>query len=228
MVAGRITGPWNQGPTFFIEPTLADVYDRAMDNEPVAGIVGTVDIHFGMLGHGSFYSGGDRDIAITRSVIGGETLTDEGFEWNLPEREAAYYQLAEYANDVPGFEQDKRRIDEADGAARRQMARQRHRGAAEGLRHPGADAVSATGRRGDRAAGRLRRRRRARPALPQLQGDRLREPRLVDELSRDARCRARPGSCDEAPRDVPEPTRWAGASGRWWSRPTMRRCPTLR
>jgi hypothetical protein len=74
-----------------------------------------VDIHFGMLGHGSFYSGGDRDIAITRSVIGGETLTDEGFEWNLPEREAAYYQLAEYANDVPGFEQDKRRIDEADG-----------------------------------------------------------------------------------------------------------------
>ena len=115
VVAGRITGPWNQGPTFFIEPTLADVYDRAMGNEPLAGIVGTVDIHFGMLGHGSFYSGGDRDIAITRSVIGGETLTDEGFEWNLPEREAAYYQLAEYANDVPGFEQDKRRIDEADG-----------------------------------------------------------------------------------------------------------------
>ena len=54
-----------------MEPTLADVYDRAMDNEPVVGIVGTVDIHFGMLGHGSFFGGGDRDIALTRSVIGG-------------------------------------------------------------------------------------------------------------------------------------------------------------
>jgi hypothetical protein len=115
LVAGRITGPWNQGPSFLIEPTFADIYDRAMDNEPVVGVVGTVDIHFGMLGHGSFFSGGDRDIALTRSVIGGETLTDEGFEWNLPEREAPYYQLAGYANDVGGFERDKEAVDRADG-----------------------------------------------------------------------------------------------------------------
>ncbi|HJR99149.1 MAG TPA: alkaline phosphatase family protein [Actinomycetota bacterium] len=116
LVAGRITAPWNAGPTFFLEPTLADVYDRAMGNEPVVGLVGTVDIHFGMLGHGSFYSGGDRDIALTRSVIGGETLTDEGFEWNLPERDAPYYQLAGYANDVGGFERDKQELDRADGS----------------------------------------------------------------------------------------------------------------
>ena len=32
-----ITAPWNQGPAFLVEPTLADVYDRAMDNEPVVG-----------------------------------------------------------------------------------------------------------------------------------------------------------------------------------------------
>lgn len=115
LVAGHITAPWNEGPTFLIEPTLADVYDRAMRNDPVAGIVGTVDIHFGMLGHGSFYSGGDRDIALTRSVLGGETLTDEGFEWNLPERDAPYYRLAGYANDVGGFERDKEAVDRADG-----------------------------------------------------------------------------------------------------------------
>jgi hypothetical protein len=115
LVAGRITGPWNQGPSFLIEPTFADIYDRALDNEPIVGIVGTVDIHFGMIGHGAFFSGGDRDIALTRSVIGGETLTDEGFEWNLPEREAPYYQLAEYANDVGGFERDKEALDRADG-----------------------------------------------------------------------------------------------------------------
>jgi hypothetical protein len=116
LVAGHITAPWNEGPTFFLEPTLADVYDRAMDNEPIVGLVGTVDIHFGMLGHGSFYSGGDRDIALTRSVIGGETLTDEGFEWNLPERDAPYYRLAGYANDVGGFEGDKQELDRADGS----------------------------------------------------------------------------------------------------------------
>jgi hypothetical protein len=68
-----------------------------------------------MVGHGSFFSGGDRDIALTRSVLGGETLTDEGFEWNLPQRDAAYYELAEYANDVGGFERDMARLDRADG-----------------------------------------------------------------------------------------------------------------
>jgi hypothetical protein len=115
LIAGRITSPWNQGPTYLIEPTLADIYDRAMGNEPLAGLVGTVDIHFGMLGHGSFFSGGDRDIALTRSVVGGDTLTDEGFEWNLPERDAAYYELAEYANRVGGFERDKELLDRADG-----------------------------------------------------------------------------------------------------------------
>lgn len=115
IIGDRLTSPWNEGPAFMIEPTLADVYDLAMDNEPVVGIVGTVDIHFGMLGHGSFFTGGDRDIALTRSVIGGETLTDEGFEWNLPPREAAYYKLPKYANDVPGFEDDVREVDQADG-----------------------------------------------------------------------------------------------------------------
>ncbi len=86
-----------------------------MDNKPVVGLVGTVDIHFGMLGHGSFFGGGDRDIALTRSVMGGSTLTDEGFEWNLPVRDAPYYKLADYANDVPGFAPDVRRVDQADG-----------------------------------------------------------------------------------------------------------------
>jgi Type I phosphodiesterase / nucleotide pyrophosphatase len=114
-VGGKLTTPWNDGPAFLIEPTLADVYDQAMGNEPVVGIVGTVDIHFGMLGHGSFFTGGDRDVALTRSVIGGQTLTDEGFEWNIPPRDAAYYQLAGYANDVPGFARDVRRVDQADG-----------------------------------------------------------------------------------------------------------------
>ena len=112
---GQHHGPWSKGPAFFIKPTLGDVYDRAMDNEPVVGLVGTVDIHFGMLGHGSFFGGGDRDIALTRSVLEGKTLTDEGFEWNLPEKDAPYYFLPEYANQVEGFEDDVEAVDQADG-----------------------------------------------------------------------------------------------------------------
>jgi len=114
-IGGKLTSPWNDGPSFLIEPTLADIYDRAMGNKPVVGIVGTVDIHFGMLGHGAFFTGGDRDIALTRSVVGGDTLTSEGFTWNLPVRDAPYYKLAGYANKVPGFAADVRKVDEADG-----------------------------------------------------------------------------------------------------------------
>ena len=40
---------------------------------------------------------------------------DEGFEWNLPEHDAAYYRLPTYANKVPGFEQDVAAVDQADG-----------------------------------------------------------------------------------------------------------------
>ena len=85
-MAGKIIGPWSQGPTFLVEPTLADLYDRAMGNEPMVGMVGTVDIHFGMMGHGAFFNGGDRDIALTRSVVGGTTLTDEGSSGTCPNR----------------------------------------------------------------------------------------------------------------------------------------------
>ena len=115
LVGDTITAPWNQGPAFFVEPTLADIYDRAMDNDPIVGIVATADIHFGLLGHGGFFTGGDRDIALTRSVVDPETLTDEGSEWNLPEHDAPYYRLPDYANDVPGFEDDVATLDQADG-----------------------------------------------------------------------------------------------------------------
>ncbi len=114
-IDGKMTSPWNDGPSFFILPTFADLYDRAMGNKPVVGVVGTVDIHFGMLGHGSFFGGGDRDIALTRSITGGSTLTDEGFEWNLPVRDAPYYKLAGYANDVPGLAADVAKLDRQDG-----------------------------------------------------------------------------------------------------------------
>ena len=114
-VGNTIVTPWAQGPNLITLPTLADLYDRAMGNEPLVGISATVNIHFGMMSHGSFFTGGDRDIGTTRSVTDPGTLTDEGFEWNLPHQIQAYYTLPSYANDVPGFEKDVEAIDRADG-----------------------------------------------------------------------------------------------------------------
>jgi len=112
---GQDTTPWQLGPNFLVLPTFADVYDYAGGNEPVAGMVATADIHLGMLSHGAFWNGGDRDIAMTRSPAVKSTSTAEGDTWNLPKEEAAYYELAGYANDVPGFEDDVEALDRADG-----------------------------------------------------------------------------------------------------------------
>ena len=98
-LGGQDTTPWQIGPNFFVDPTFADIYDHANDNEPVAGIVATADIHLGMLGHGAFWNGGDRDIAMTRSPDVKSTSTAEGEVWNLPKEEAAFYHLPDYVND---------------------------------------------------------------------------------------------------------------------------------
>jgi hypothetical protein len=107
--------PWELGPNFLVLPTLADLYDREMGNEPEVGIVATADIHLSMMSHGSFWNGGDRDIAVTRSAAAKKTLTDEGDAWNLPKTVTAYYRLAGYANAVQGFDRDIAELDRRDG-----------------------------------------------------------------------------------------------------------------
>jgi hypothetical protein len=115
-IAGVIRKPYENGPGVLMEPTLADLYDRDMGNKPVVGAVATLDAHLGMLGHGSLWGGGDRDIAVTREVTGADTAGAEGFRWNLSPAMSAYYRLPDYVNDVPGFAQDLQRLDLADGA----------------------------------------------------------------------------------------------------------------
>lgn len=114
-IGGRIVTPWEPGPVYLIEPTLADLYDRAMGNRPLVGMLGTVSIHLGMMGHGAAWGGGDRDIAAVRQKLEAETLGEEGFEWNLPPRLQHFYRFPPYLNDVPGFEEDVRAVDAADG-----------------------------------------------------------------------------------------------------------------
>ncbi len=114
-IGNTLTTPWVHGPAFIDIPTLADLYDRAMGNAPIVGTVATVNIHSGMMSHGAFFNGGDKDIMLTRSVTGGETITDEGFKWNLPGILQPFYSIPPYVNDVPGFGKDVEAVDAADG-----------------------------------------------------------------------------------------------------------------
>jgi hypothetical protein len=114
-IGEELSTPWAQGPAYLIDPTLADLFDVAHDNDPVVGELGTVSIHLGMLGHGSMWGGGDQDIAVIREKIGAETLGEEGFEWNLTPALQPYYRFPDYINDVGGFEEDVRAVDAADG-----------------------------------------------------------------------------------------------------------------
>lgn len=114
-IGPSVTTPWSRGPAYIDVPTLADLYDRARGNEPIVGLLGTVAIHAGMLGHGAMWGGGDRDIAIFRQALEGETLTDETFQWNLPGGLEPFYTFPAYVNDVPGFGEAVDAVDRADG-----------------------------------------------------------------------------------------------------------------
>ncbi|HEX6231013.1 MAG TPA: alkaline phosphatase family protein [Actinomycetota bacterium] len=114
-IGAELTTPWKLGPNYLLDPTLGDVYDLSMGNEPIVGELGTVSIHLGMLGHGSMWGGGDRDVAVVREKIGAETLGAEGFEWNLTPALQPYYRFPASINDVPGFDEDVREVDAADG-----------------------------------------------------------------------------------------------------------------
>ena len=115
----------------------------AMGNKPVVGIVGTVDIHFGMLGHGSFFTGGDRDIALTRSVDRRRHAHRRGlrrgtFRCARP----PYYKLAELRERrARASAQDVDRVDQADGKLDGKWRDNDIEQLLQGLRHAGAHAL---------------------------------------------------------------------------------------
>ena len=114
-IGPEITTPWARGPAYIDQPTFADLYDRAHGNQPLVGLMSTVAIHAGMLGHGSMWGGGDKDFAIFRQAVGGDTLTDETFQWNLPPALQSYFAFPAYVNQVPGFQAEVDAVDRKDG-----------------------------------------------------------------------------------------------------------------
>jgi hypothetical protein len=115
-VNGRLQKPNENGPGFLLEPTVADLYDVAMGNEPRIGAIATLAAHIMMMGHGAQWGGGDRDLAVTREKEFGETAGEESVSWNLTTDMAPFYELPTYVNDLPPLANYIDDVDRSDGA----------------------------------------------------------------------------------------------------------------
>jgi hypothetical protein len=104
------------GPLLMMEPTLGDLYDRAMGNEPLVGALASVTWHLNMASHGALWGGADRDIAVLRVPADADNEGAEGTIWNLQGKNLPFYEFPEYVNDLPPLSSYTEEVDRADGA----------------------------------------------------------------------------------------------------------------
>ena len=96
----------NKSPKFMAIETLADLYDPTTGNRSKVGVMAERAWHLGMLGHGAYLDGGDKDFAVlTHGAAPGETFTAN----------TSYYRLPGYLEDVRGFAADRENVDLSDG-----------------------------------------------------------------------------------------------------------------
>jgi arylsulfatase A-like enzyme len=101
---GRFVGAFgNKHPQHLLTPTLADIYDPTTNNEAKIGLLAFKSWHFGMIGHGATYPGGDNDIAVVLNQA-------ERFVTNT-----SVYSVPDYLDEIPGFGAALRSVDLTDG-----------------------------------------------------------------------------------------------------------------
>ncbi len=77
----KLVDPWASfDPRLLRVATLADLYDRALSNQPLAGMVARVNWHLGMIGHGASHPGGDRDEVLLLDHSGEAVGNDVDYE----------------------------------------------------------------------------------------------------------------------------------------------------
>ena len=120
-IDGELVSPWKDGPFELELDTFADHFDAEQGNRPLVGISGSVAIQLGMMSHGSYLEGGDKDTAVLRTpgqgIIEG-LLGAEGKAWNIPEEYREWYDMPPYVNDLPRLASyfDDVELDARDGA----------------------------------------------------------------------------------------------------------------
>jgi hypothetical protein len=99
-----LAGSIGSGPRSLVVPTLADLYDRDRGNRPLIGLVAW-EPTLGMLGHGSFLEGGDRDLAL---------VTKQG-GWSISPENRRHFRFEDYVETVGGLHREAARQDLEDG-----------------------------------------------------------------------------------------------------------------
>ena len=115
-LGGELVRAGALGPVLMMSPTLGDLYDRAMDNEPLVGALASVTWHLNMASHGGLWGGGDKDIAVLRVPAEADNEGAEGTTWNLQGKNLPFYEFPAYVNDLPPLSSYTEEIDREDGA----------------------------------------------------------------------------------------------------------------
>lgn len=106
-VGGRMVDAWEgTSPRYLKVKTLAELWDEANGNRPLVGMLARDSWHLGMIGHGSYLSDGDRDIAVLDELGGIEFRTNSD-----------YYEMPAYMGGTPGLEAAVNEVDVRDGEA---------------------------------------------------------------------------------------------------------------
>jgi hypothetical protein len=103
-VDDSIGASWPGGsPRHLSARTFADIYDKRTSGLAKIGMVAFRTWHLGMIGHGAFLEGGDRDVAVM--------FRKNGDLYTVPR----WYSLPRYLADVKGWRKDAQLVDAADG-----------------------------------------------------------------------------------------------------------------
>jgi hypothetical protein len=94
----------DKSPEFLRIPTLADTFDAEVGNEAQVAMIAERGWHLGMMGHGAYLDGADKDIAVMSQGGEGSLTTNE-----------RYYRLPRYVSRVKGIEDDIATVDASDG-----------------------------------------------------------------------------------------------------------------
>ena len=101
----RVPGSFpDKAPRFLRIPTLADTFDAEVGNKAKVGLIAERGWHLGMMGHGAYLDGADKDIAAMSQGGGGGLITNP-----------RYYRLPRYLDGVAGIEDDAAAVDASDG-----------------------------------------------------------------------------------------------------------------
>lgn len=103
-VDDNIGASWPGGsPRHLRVRTFADIFDARTGGLAKIGMVAFRTWHLGMIGHGAFLEGGDKDVAVM--------FRKNGDLYTVPR----WYSLPEYLTEVKGWQEDARLVDRADG-----------------------------------------------------------------------------------------------------------------